>query len=199
MRIKPEHLCKVGSPENQGDAIQLTWSKQSQNSVDPMTVTISLLGKRRVVYGDLTLPECIVGELSNIYHMKDQSTARHALLQDTLAMKNATSLPWTAVRSAWATPMHDVEEGNLGWQDTTQWSINRLSASQISMSGIQESLPLQAKKVCRYYNKGVCLHESRNRNYRHVCNFCKKGRTATHPENKCFNKLKAEDKHASTS
>ena len=90
-------------------------------------------GKKRVIYDDLTLPQWVVGQLSNIYHMRDQTTARHALLQVILAMKDATSLPWTAVRGAWATSMHDLEEGTLGWKDTTQWSINRLSASQISM------------------------------------------------------------------
>ena len=101
-----------------------------------------------MIYDDLTLPQWVVGQLSNIYHMKDQNTARHALLQVILAMKHATSLPWTAVRGAWATSMHDLEEGTLGWKDTTQWSINRLSASQISMSGTQAS---QAKKVCRFF------------------------------------------------
>ena len=69
-------------------------------------------GKKRVRYDDLTLPQWITGQLSNIYHMRDQTTAGHALLQVILAMKDATSLPWTAVRSAWAMSMHDLEEGN---------------------------------------------------------------------------------------
>ena len=96
-------------------------------------------GKKRVIYDDLTLPQWVVGQLSNIYHMRDQTTARHVLLQAILAMKDATSLPWTAIRSVWATSMHDLEEGNLGWRYTTQWSINRLRASQISMSGTPAS------------------------------------------------------------
>ena len=29
--------------------------------------------------------------------------------------------------------MHEVEDGRLRWNDPTQWSLNRLGASQISM------------------------------------------------------------------
>ena len=51
-------------------------------------------GKKKTVYDDLTLNRWITGQLTNIYHMKDLTTARHALLQVILAMKDATSLPW---------------------------------------------------------------------------------------------------------
>ena len=71
----------------------------------------------------------VTGQLSNVYNMKDPFTAKHSLLQVILACKDATSLPWGAVRSSWATSMHDLEEGNLHWEDATQWSINRISAS----------------------------------------------------------------------
>ena len=71
-------------------------------------------GRKRVLYDELSMPQWVVGELSNILHMKDQAMARHSLLQVILAMKDATSLPWTAVRGAWATSLHDLEEGNLG-------------------------------------------------------------------------------------
>ena len=103
-------------------------------------------GKKKTVYDDLTLPQWITGQLTNIYHMRDQNTARQALLQVILAMKDATSLPWTAVRNAWATSMHDLEEGHLGWNDSTQWAINRLSASQISMANSQVTHPTQPQK-----------------------------------------------------
>ena len=157
-------------------------------------------GKKRVIYDDLTLPQWVVGQLTNIYHMRDQTMARSALLQVILSMKDATSLPWAAVRSAWATSMYDLEEGNLTWKDTTQWSINRLSASQISMSGTQANHPSQAKKICRFYNEGVCSHDSSHGHYKHVCSYCdKQGKTAAHPELKCFQKLKSKDKQASTS
>ena len=148
-------------------------------------MAIMPLQEKRVLYDDLTLPQWIVGQLSNIYQMRDQTTARHSLLQVILALKDATSLPWTAVRSAWATSMHDLEEGNLGWRDTTQWSINHLSASQISMSGTQANNSYQIRKVCRFYNEGVCSHDSSHGNNKHICNFCeKKWRTAAHLEHK---------------
>ena len=43
--------------------------------------------------------------------MMDQTKARHALLQVIIAMKDATSLPRTAVHNAMS--VHDLEEGNL--------------------------------------------------------------------------------------
>ena len=56
-----------------------------------------------------------------------------ALLQVVFSLRDASSLPWPVVRGAWAISMHEVEDGHLGWNDATQWSLNCLSASQISM------------------------------------------------------------------
>ena len=117
-------------------------------------------GKKRVAYDDLTLLQLIVGQLSNIFYMKDQTTAKHALLQVILAIKEATSLPWTAVRGAWATSMHDLEEGHLGWQDTTQWSLNPLRASQIYMATSHQHQPPQHRKVCTFLMKAPVLMSS---------------------------------------
>ena len=155
----------------------------------------ALAGKKKVAYDDLTLPQWAVGQLSNIFYMKDPTIAKHALLQVILAMKDATSLPWPAVRGAWATSMHDLEEGHLGWQDATQWSINRLSTSQISMASSQVSQVPQPRKLCKFFNEGTCSHDAKHRIYKHVCAFCEKqGKSANHPENKCFAKLRAKDK-----
>ena len=44
------------------------------------------------------------------------------------------NIPWEAVCNAYASSMHNVKEGILIWDNTTQWSLNRLSASQIAMS-----------------------------------------------------------------
>ena len=152
-------------------------------------------GKKKVAYDDLTLPQWTVGQLSNIFYMKDPTIAKHALLQVILAMKDATSLPWPAVRGVWATSMHDLEEGHLGWQYATQWSINRLSASQISMASSQASQVPQPRKLCKFFNEGTCSHDATHGFYKHVCAFCEKqGKTANHPENKCFVKLRAKDK-----
>ena len=152
-------------------------------------------GKKRVIYGELTMPQWVLGQLSNIFHMKDQVTARHALLQVILAMKDATSLPWTAVRSAWATSMHDLEEGNLGWQDGTQWSLNRISASQISMASSQITTATHPQKICKYFNEGTCSHEASHGAYKHICSYCEKqGKSTNHSEQKCFTKIKQKDR-----
>ena len=72
-----------------------------------------------------------VGQLWNIYNMKNPDTSRQVLLQ--VAIRDATSLPWQAVHNAYAASMHEVEDGNLTWGDSTQWALNRLSASQIAI------------------------------------------------------------------
>ena len=135
----------------------------------------------------------------NILHMKDQNTARQALLQVILSMRDASSLPWPAVRGAWATSMHDLEEGHLGWQDTTQWSLNRLSSSQISMATAQTAQTnSQPKRICKFYNEGSCTHETSHGQYKHICAHCdKQGKVNTHPENKCYSKLRTKDKQSS--
>ena len=86
-------------------------------------------GRKRVTYDDLTLPQWVVGQLMNIHQMQDMVTLKHALMQVILAAKDATSLPWSTVRPAWATSMHQVEQGSLSWADTTQWAINSLTGS----------------------------------------------------------------------
>ena len=68
------------------------------------------------------------------YPMSDPVQVKQDMLQMNLAMMDTTSLPWPAVRAAWASSMHQVEEGNLTWADSTQWVINRLRASQIALS-----------------------------------------------------------------
>ena len=86
-------------------------------------------GKAKETYDDLTLPQWVTGTLTNIYHIRDQTTVRQALLQVILAMKDATSLPLTAVRNAWATSMHDLEEGHLGFDNSAclkyQWPTHK--------------------------------------------------------------------------
>ena len=104
------------------------------------------------------------------------------------------------VRDAWAHSMHDVEEGRLTWADSTQWAINRLSASQIAMANSQVTGQGQhqgQKKICRFYTEGNCTHEGNHGQFRHVCFFCiKQGRSNTHPEIKCLLKQKGQDKNS---
>ena len=44
--------------------------------------------------------------------------------------------------------MHELEEGNLAWGDSTQLALNRLSASQVSMINSQS---VSQKKFCKYF------------------------------------------------
>ena len=134
MRAKPGMRSKVGI--NQLDttliqtAPQFRWLNEGYHAPS---------GKKRVAYYNLSLPKWVVGQLSNIFHMKDSVAAKHALHKVIPAMKDATSLPCIGVRSSWATSMHALEEGNL-----------------------QNTQPPQLKKICKYFNEGVCSHELNN-------------------------------------
>ena len=127
-------------------------------------------GKKRLTYDELSLPQWVAGQLTNIYAMSDPVQVKQAILQMTLAMRDAVSLPWPAVRAAWASSMHQVEEGNLSWAESTQWAINRLSASQIAMAHSQTQISTSvAKRPCKYYNESSCSHEGHHGAYSHIC------------------------------
>ena len=150
-------------------------------------------GKKRPKYDELTLPQWVSGQQTNIYSMQDPVLVKQAILQMIMATRDAASLPWPAVRGAWAASMHEVEEGTLSWANTTQWSLNRLSASQIAMTNIT-TVP-QGKRQCRYYNEGTCSHEGSHGNYSHTCSYCsKQGRQSAHPEAKCSFKARSFNK-----
>ena len=70
-------------------------------------------GKKRVLYDDLSLPQWVVGQLTNVHQIQDPTLLRQALLQVILALRDATSLPWKAGCDAWSHSMHDIEEGHL--------------------------------------------------------------------------------------
>ena len=74
-------------------------------------------GEKRATYDALSIPEWAVGQLINIFHMQNPDTIKMAWLQTILTLKDATSLPWPAVREAYGTSMHGVELGNLSWGD----------------------------------------------------------------------------------
>ena len=164
-------------------------------------------GRKRVVYNDLSMAQWVVGQLSNVYSMKNPDTSRQALLQVILVIRDATSLPWPAVRNAWAASMHEVENGTLTWGNSTQWALNRLSASQIAVMNSQVVASHRSlnsgqvtRKMCRYYNEGTCLHDSHHGAYCHSCNYCcKQGRNLHHPKMKCNFKSRAQEKPANTS
>ena len=185
---KNQHTRKSGR-YNTMDTImsapELRWPNEGYHNTN---------GKKRVVYDDLSLSEWAVGQLNNIYQIQDPVVVKKALLQTIMALKDATSLPWVAVRSAYANSMHKMEQGTLSWDDQTQWSLNRLSASQIAMANANISSAQGAhKKICKYYNEGTCTFESNHGNFRHICAFCSKlGKTSTHPETKCYSKQRGQ-------
>ena len=149
-------------------------------------------GKKRVIYDELSLPQWVAGQLSNIHSMPDPILVKQALSQVIFAMRDATSLPWPAVRTAWASSMHEVEEGNLSWADRTQWAINRLSSSQIALAHTQApSQPVSSRRPCKFFNEGSCSHENHHGNYSHFCTHCmKQGKNLPHSESKCNAKHK---------
>ena len=153
-------------------------------------------GKKRLTYDELSLPQWVAGQLTNIHAMSDPTQVKQAILQMTLAMRDAVSLPWPAVRTAWASSMHQVEEGNLSWAESTQWAINRLSASQIAMAHSQaQILTSVAKRPCRYFNESTCSHESHHGAYSHICSYChRQGKQFNHPETKCNHKHKTNSR-----
>ena len=128
------------------EATQVRELKESQAGSITQTVTLlpqfrwpneglsSITGRKKVLYDDLTVSEWAAGQLSNIYLIQDPVLVKQAMLQTIQVLKDAPSLPWQAVRTAYAQSMHQVEQGTLQWQDTTQWALNRISSSQIVMA-----------------------------------------------------------------
>ena len=148
-------------------------------------------GKKRRTYDDVTLSECAVGQLSNIYYIQDPSLVKKVLLQTILALKDATSLPWQAVRAAYGNSMHEVEQGTLTWDNQMQWAINRLSTSQIDMAN--SNTVMNQQKLNKYFNENSCQHEGNHGQFRHVCSFCvKSGKSFSHPETKCYAKQRGQ-------
>ena len=82
------------------DSIQGKTVKQSRryNSVD----TVSTPAHLRWPNAELTMPQWVAGQLTNIYNISDLSIVKQTLLEVIQSISDATSLPWAAVRNAWA-------------------------------------------------------------------------------------------------
>ena len=145
---------------------------------------------KKPAYDDLSLAQWVSGQLANILQIEDHLLARNVLIQMAASMKDAVSLPWAAVRSAWAVSMTDIEEGRLGWADSMQWSINRISNSQLVMHNVQTVASSGNKvRICRFFNEGTCNSEGHHGTYKHFCAHCfKLGRSLGHPETRCFSR-----------
>ena len=84
------------------------------------------------------MQEWAFSQLLNIYHIEDPVLLKQVLLQVIVSLRNATFLPWQAVRNAWYNSMHKIEQGSLQWADATQWALKRLSTSQIPMANASQ-------------------------------------------------------------
>ena len=141
---------------------------------------------RKPAYDDLTIAQWASGQLNNALQIQDNTVLRQVLTQVTLALTDAVSLPWVAVRAAWAASMTQVEEGRLSWANETQWSLNRIGASQVAVLNGQSVTNQQKVRVCKYYNEGTCVQDGNHGSYRHICSACfRNGRSLQHPEVKC--------------
>ena len=130
---------------------------------------------KKPAYDDLSLAQWTSGQLSNILLVEDPALSKCMLVQMAAAMRDAVSLPWPVVRSAWAVSMSDIEEGRLGWADAMQWSFNRISNSQLAMHNTQSVAASGSKvRICRYFNEGTCTSEGHHGTYKHFCAFCYK-------------------------
>ena len=104
------------------------------------------------------------------------------LTQVALSLKDAASLPWTTVRAASMTQVSRANE--------TQWSLNRIGASQVAILNGQSVTSQQKVRVCKYYNEGTCVQEFNHGSYKHICSACfKNGCSLQHPEIKCTVKI----------
>ena len=143
---KQRRSCRYNTTDIAHNPPEIRWPNEGYHSS---------AGKKGIPYDELSMARWVTGKLTNVYSMKDLLTAKHALLQVILAINDATSLPWGAVRSEWATSMHDLEEDNLHWEDATQWAINHLSASQMSIAISQFTQQHKPKKIANFKMKGL--------------------------------------------
>ena len=196
-----QSVSQILSSLEAGSRAEVTQGKATQkksgrfNAADTVTTVPELRwpnegfhgigGLKRTLHDDLTIQEWAVGQLSNVYHIQDPILVKQVLLQVILSLRDVTSLPWQAVWSAWGNSMHKIKQGSLQWADAMQWALNRLSTSQIAManaSQISSQTTARSKKVCKFYNEGVCSHEGNHGQFKHICAFCaRQGRNYVHP------------------
>ena len=149
----------ISQPNVQADIILMTQFQPSHTLGGQMRGSMHEMGKKQVTYDELSLPQWAAGQLTNIHSKSDPILVKQAILQMTLAMRDTASLSWAGVKSAWASSMHEVEEGLLTWVNSTQWAINRLSASQAALA--QPQLPTASsstKRPYKFFNEASCLH-----------------------------------------
>ena len=127
---------------------------------------------RRRGYDDLSLPQWVCGQLTNVRQVNDLQTVRAMISQMIESMKDACWMPWHQVREAYAHSMHEMEEGRLTWDDSVQWSLNRLNIDRGSNHNDQSINTERAsgqgeKRPCLFYIEGHCEKEPEHGVYTH--------------------------------
>ena len=184
LQRNPRKPGRYNIHEIPSSSAQYRWPNEGVNTAQ---------GRRRVPYDELSLPQWVAGQLTNVLQVCDLNTQQAMINQVIATMRDAISLPWHAVRAAYAHSMHEVEEGRLVWSDKMQWSVNRLSATQSAMVNTQVVQPRPRTatnptelRICRYHIEGNCTHNQDHGNYRHVCIPCYRARRpAWHREEAC--------------
>ena len=183
-----------------GKGLTNRWKSGRYNTTDTILVgpqfrwpkkgLVSASNTKRPAYDELNLQQWVAGQLSHALLVEDTTLLRNVLTQIVLAMRDAVSLPWQAVRAAWAISMTEIEEGRLGWADSSQWSLNRISNSQLAVFNSQNvSTNNQKIRICQFFNEGTCTSEGHHGSYKHFCASCyKQRRSLMHPENRCFSR-----------
>ena len=158
---------------------------------------------KKPAYDELNMAQWISVQLNNILLVEENTTLRNILTQVSMAMRDAVSLPWPMVRSAWVVSMMDIEEGRISWNDSMQWSLNRIGNSQLAvLNSNSVSQNGQKFKVCKFYNEGSCANENHHGIYKHYYAYChKQGRSLMHPECRCRSRTsgRSQDHKAATS
>ena len=131
---------------------------------------VSAAHAKKPAYDELNLPQWVAGQLSNTLLIEDTTLLRQVLTQIVLAMRDMVSLPWQAVQAAWAVSMTDIEEGRLGWADSTQWSLSHISNCKLAVFNSQNvSTSGQKIRICQFFNEGTCTSEGHHGSYKHFC------------------------------
>ena len=178
-------------------------------------------GAQRLKYDELSIPQWVAGEISNLLQVEDSRIQRYMLLQVRNSMRDAMSLPWSVVRSAFAMSMHEIEEGRLTWADHLTWSMNRMETSQAlllaantantrshyyntrSQAHANTHHKKHEPRICNYYSEGYCNRQQDHGIYLHKCGYCSELRnppgSIIHPEAYCPVKYSAHSSYGNYS
>ena len=128
-------------------------------------------------YSQLTMPEFGYGFCMAMTRERDEEVRQLMLKYLTSLFKDAANAPWSMVKDCHAAIMHDMETGQLTWEDEDELRAMRLELiaknAQPHEQGRVDTQPRDKGRPC-----GYCLKKT--------------GREFGHPEDKCNRKERAE-------